>query len=292
MSIQLLPYFFHYSGEFLNRCGSQHGDAGLAEVGDALEYGRGCYVAACVQNATVFVDALNVDAQLFEQNVELAVECERRVFGTAVEQVAHLLEYPWAAEGGASYHHGINAIAVEGVACLLGSADVAVADDGDVYARVALHLAYQRPVGIARVHLCTCASVYGQSLDAAVLQCFSQVGDDQIVGVPSQTRLHGDGRVDCLHHVACNVEQQRYVLQHSGAGSFACHLLHGAAEVDVDDVGVHLFDDASRLNHRLHVASVYLNAYGSLLVADVQFAQSGVDRAHQCLGTDKLGVYH
>ena len=181
MSIQLLPYFFHYSGEFLNRCSAQHSYASLAEVGDALEYGRGCYVAACVQNATVFVDALNVDAQLFEQDVELAVEGERCVFGTTVEQVAHLLEYPWAAEGGASYHYGIHTVAVEGIAGLLGSADVAVADNGDVDARIALHLAYQRPVGIARVHLCPCASVNGERLNAAVLQCLSQVGDDQIV---------------------------------------------------------------------------------------------------------------
>lgn len=249
-------------------------------------------MAACVQYAAVFVNALNVDAQLFEQDVELAVECERRVFGTAVEQVAHLLEYPWAAEGGTSYHHGINAVAVEGVACLFGSADVAIADNRDVDARIALHLAYQRPVGIARVHLGTCTSVNGECLDAAILQSFCQIGYDEIVGVPSKARLHGDGRVYCLHHIACYVEQQRYVLQHSGSGSLASHLLHGASEVDVDDVGVHFLNDASRLDHRLYVASVYLNAYGSLLVADVQLAQGGVDRAHQCLGTDKLGVYH
>lgn len=292
MSIQLLPYFFHYSGEFLNRCGAQHGDAGLAEVGDALEYGRGCYVAACVQYAAVLVDALNVDAQLFEQDVELAVEGERRVFGTTVEQVAHLLEYPWAAEGGASYHDGIHSVAVEGVACLLGSADVAVADDGDVYARIALHLAYQRPVGFARVHLGTCASVNGERLDAAVLQSFCQIGYDEIVGVPSKARLHGDGRVYCLHHIACYVEQQRYVLQHSGSCSLASHLLHGAAEVDVDDVGMHFFNDACRFDHRFYVAPVYLNAHGAFLIANVQLAQGGVDRTYQCLGTYKLGVYH
>ena len=138
-------------------------------------------MAACVQNAAVFINALNVDAQLFEQDVELAVECERRVFGTAVEHVAHFLEYPWAAEGGASYHHGIHSVAVEGVACLFGSADVAIAYYRDMYARIALHLAYQRPVGIARVHLGARSAVNGECLDAAVLQSLCQIGDDQIV---------------------------------------------------------------------------------------------------------------
>lgn len=234
-------------------------------------------MAACVQNAAVFVNAFYVDAQLFEQDVELAVEGERRVFGTTVEQVAHLLEYPWAAEGGASYHDGIHSVTVESVAGLFGGADVAVADNRDVYAWVALHLAYQRPVGFARVHLGTCASVNGERLDAAVLQSFCQIGYDEIVGVPAQTRLHGDGSVYCLHHIACNVEQKRYVLQHSGTGTLASHLLYGATEVDVDDVRVHLLYYACCLDHRLYVASVYLNAYGSLLVADVQLAQSGVD---------------
>ena len=73
MSIQLLPYFFHYSGEFLNRCSSQHSYASLAEVGDALEYRTGCQVPARVEYAPVLVDALYVDAKLLLQDIDFVI---------------------------------------------------------------------------------------------------------------------------------------------------------------------------------------------------------------------------
>ena len=57
--------------------GAQHGDARLAEVGDALEDGRGRQVATGVQNAAVLVDALHIDAQLLLEDVDLVVEGER-----------------------------------------------------------------------------------------------------------------------------------------------------------------------------------------------------------------------
>ena len=162
-------------------------------------------MAARVQYAAILVDALHVDVQLLKQQVDLAVSGERRVGRTSVEHVAHLLEYPRTAERGATYHHRIHAVAVERVARLLGRADVAVADDGDVYARVALHLADERPVGVARVHLCARSAVYGERLDAAVLQRLRQVADDELFVVPSQARLHRDGRVHRLHYFARDV---------------------------------------------------------------------------------------
>ena len=122
-----------------------------------------------MEYSAVFVDAFHVYAQLFKEYVEFAVECERLVGGPSVEEVAHLLEYPRPSESGASHHHRIHAVLVESVACLLRRADVAVAYDGYVYAWVLLHLSYQGPVGVARVHLCSCPSVYGEGLYAAVL---------------------------------------------------------------------------------------------------------------------------
>ena len=49
-------------------------EARLTEIWDALEDGRGGEMAAGVEDAAVFVDALDVDAELLLEDVELVVE--------------------------------------------------------------------------------------------------------------------------------------------------------------------------------------------------------------------------
>ena len=73
-----------------------------------------------MEYAAVLVDAFHVDAELFFEYVNLAVEVEREVLRTSVEIVAHLLEYPRASEGGASHHNGIHAVVVESALGILG----------------------------------------------------------------------------------------------------------------------------------------------------------------------------
>lgn len=53
---------FKNGRQLLHGLGPQHGYARLSEVGDALEDGRGGEMAACVQDATILVDALHVYA--------------------------------------------------------------------------------------------------------------------------------------------------------------------------------------------------------------------------------------
>lgn len=53
---------FKNGRQLLHGLGTQHGYARLSEVGDALEDGRGGEMAACVQDATILVDALHVYA--------------------------------------------------------------------------------------------------------------------------------------------------------------------------------------------------------------------------------------
>lgn len=66
--LSLLSFLKHGAAVFkndrqlLHGLGTQHGDARLSEVGDALEDGRGGEMAACVQDATILVDALHVYA--------------------------------------------------------------------------------------------------------------------------------------------------------------------------------------------------------------------------------------
>ena len=220
------------------------------------------------------------------------VDGQRRVLRTALQIVRHLLEYPRTTERGSAYHHCVNAIAVESVLCLLRRADVTIADNGNVDTGIVLHLAYKSPVGIARIHLGTGATVYGKSLNATVLQRLSEVADDQLLRVPTQSGLY---RYRCLHrfyHLTRYLKQQRDVLKHTGAGSLTSHFLHRTTEVDVYNVRLCLLHDASRLHHRVDVATVNLYAYRTLLVADGKLAQRGVDGAHKSLGAHKLSVDH
>lgn len=53
---------FKNGRQLLHGLGTQHGYARLSEVGDALEDGRGGEMSACVQDATILVDALHVYA--------------------------------------------------------------------------------------------------------------------------------------------------------------------------------------------------------------------------------------
>ena len=209
-----------------------------------------------------------------------------------MDSLTHLFEYPWTAEGSPAHHHSIHPIALKGKACLFACGDVAVADDRDMYARVVLHLAYQGPVRLPRVHLRTRPTMDGERTDATVLQLFSERGDDKVVGVPSQSSLHRHGQVHRLHHLPCDLQEQRNVLQHSGAGTLARHLFHRAAEVDVDDIRVRLFHNTCRLYHRSHIPAINLYAHRTLFVRDIEFGLSRFHRPHQSLGTHKLSVNH
>ena len=60
--LKLFADVFEDGEEVGHRFGTEHGDAGLAEVGDALEDGRGSEMAAGVQDAALLVDTLTSEA--------------------------------------------------------------------------------------------------------------------------------------------------------------------------------------------------------------------------------------
>ena len=72
-SLDSFSAFFQYFFQFLHGRGSQHGDSRLAEIRDALEDRGGGKVATGVENASVLVDALHVDAELLLQKVNLLI---------------------------------------------------------------------------------------------------------------------------------------------------------------------------------------------------------------------------
>ena len=72
-SLDSLAAFFQYLFQFLHGSGSQHGDSRLTKIGNALEDRGGGKVATGVENASVLVDALHVDAKLLLQEVNLLI---------------------------------------------------------------------------------------------------------------------------------------------------------------------------------------------------------------------------
>ena len=98
-------------------------------------------------------------------------------------------ENPWMTEGCAPYHYAVNAVTVEALLRLLRRVDIAIANDGNVHTRIGLDLTYQRPVGLALVHLATGAAVYGQSADSRILETFRERDNDFRAVVPAQTGL-------------------------------------------------------------------------------------------------------
>ena len=90
--------------EVVDAFGAKHGDARLSEVGDAFEEGTGSQVSAGMEDAAPLVRTFDVDAQLFLEDVDFLVSGERLC-----------REQPRASEGGTPDHHGINAVAAEGI---------------------------------------------------------------------------------------------------------------------------------------------------------------------------------
>ena len=99
---------FENGEEVGHRFGAKHGDAGLAEIGDALEDGGGCEVTTGMEDASLLVDALHIDAKQLFEDIQFLVEIE--VFPT---------EDPRTAKGGASDHHGIHTVFIESLVGLV-----------------------------------------------------------------------------------------------------------------------------------------------------------------------------
>ena len=68
-----LSAFFQNLFQFLHSRGSQHSDSRLTEIRDTLEDRGGGKMATGVENASVLVDTLHVDAELLLQEVNLLI---------------------------------------------------------------------------------------------------------------------------------------------------------------------------------------------------------------------------
>ena len=192
---------------------------------------------------------------------------------SCLEIVLDLLEYPRMSVSGASDHDGIHSVPVKIFLGLLRRVYVSVSDDRNMHSRVFLHLSDQSPVRLSRVHLASCASVDGQSLDSHILESLGKLNDDLRVFIPSESRLYGHGKLDRLHHLSGDLHHLIRFSHHSGASTSSCNLVHRTTEIDVHKVCTmpsgnlcRSFCHHGRIHHRLRNVSVDLDSDRSLVI--------------------------
>ena len=83
--------------QFILLVGPKHGDTGLLEVRDSLEDRGGGQMATGVENASILVDALDIDAELLFQKVDFLIYGQWGGTGI-VEIITDFLENPWSSE--------------------------------------------------------------------------------------------------------------------------------------------------------------------------------------------------
>ena len=155
-----------------------------------------------MEDAAAFVQQVDAVFYLLPEHVHAPFGGEGRKLFARFQIVFHFLEYPRPSEAGAAYHDGVHTVALETLEGTLRGGDVAVTDDGDVYARILLHLADEGPVGFARVHLRAGTAMDGQGADAAILQLLGQGDDNFVFGIPAEAGFHGDGYLHRVDHGA------------------------------------------------------------------------------------------
>ena len=123
----------------------------------------------------------------------------------------YFAENPRLSDTRTSDHYTVYPVTLKGFFTPFGRCDVAVTDNGDMHAWVFFYGADERPVGLAGVHLCTCASVDREGCNAAVLQLLGQFDDNAMIGIPAKTRLYRYGNIYGFHYGTCYLKHQREV---------------------------------------------------------------------------------
>ena len=255
------------------------------EIVDTLEVGG--IVAAHLEHSFLFAFPVGGGVEVQQRHLHTVVVGGCGELAVVVE-VLDFLEYPRVADGGAANHDGIHAVAFLVFQRLGCRVDVAIADDGNGHAGVVLHLPDEGPVGGASVELRASASMDCNSLYANILQLLSGCHDILVQLVPAQPCLDGDGQFDAVDHGAGQSHHFGNILEDGRAGAFVDHLLHGAAPVDVDEVGMGGLSHLGRLAQRLFGVAENLDAKGPFRLVESELAQTHVHIADEGIGGDEF----
>ena len=96
-------------------------------------------------------------------------------------------------------------------------------------------------------------------------------------------------QVGFFDHGGGDSKHFRYILQNARAGTFARHFAHGAAPVDVDEVGFGLFHHLETAQQFILVGTKNLYTKGSLLGGEAHLSEAFFGVAVKGFGGDELG---
>ena len=204
----------------------------------------------------------------------------------------HLPENPGTTDTAPANHYGIHTILLKTLFTDLGRSDIAISYNRNMHPGIVLDFADQCPIRLARVHLRPCTSVYGKGGNTAILQLFGQIDNDLVVGIPSETGFHRNGKFDCFYHFTRDVQHQRNITEHSGSGSFSGHTFHRTTEINIENIRPRRFTNLCRFHHCRDIAPVNLDSNRTLFISHIQLLLRLVDTADQSICRNKFGIYH
>ena len=103
----------HDAIKFAHRISTEHGDAGLSEIGYSLEYRCRSKMTADMKDALKITDTCNTLLNLMLEGKNTFIKRYWRQLFTRLEKMLDLTEYPRTPKGSSSDHDGIHAITLE-----------------------------------------------------------------------------------------------------------------------------------------------------------------------------------
>ena len=186
-------------------------------------------------------------------------------------------------------HHGIGTRHIKGALHVLRRLDIAIQDYGNVHNL--LDLRDPRPVCLSVMPHITGTTVYGQGCSAGIFDHPRYIQDHDGVAAPTQARLHRDGTLAGVDDGARKSLHLWRILQKGSSGIAYHHVLHPAAEVNVDEVRTRFLGPLCRLDHHVDIAAKDLNGHRTFLFGQAQLLHRTTGVPDEAVAGDKLGVH-
>lgn len=172
----------------------------------------------------------------------------------------------------------------------LGRIDVAVSDDRD--RDMAGAFIDDVPVGLAPIGLGAGAAMNSDSLNSTIFEEVADFGGIDGLLVPSDTDFSGDGDLvaDGLDDFTRGIGEERAVPKERRTTISGDDFVDGAAEVEIDKVGLFPVDDfLGGFSHPLAIGTKQLDAYRALFVGKGGVSAGAVIRLKNAFGRDEFG---
>ena len=292
MAAVFLYGFVHEPEDLIAGISTEKGYAVLLEVGEPFEDGRSSEMAAAMHDAFALIAyPLDRTLYMFLKDIYHPTHLTWSHTLSMFKIITDIFEDPRAPKRSTTNHHGIYAILLEALFGALGSGDIAIADDGDMNARIAFNLSYEGPVGFAGVHLAAGATMDSERLDSAFLELLRKLGDDAVVVVPSKTRFDRNRQAYGIYYRTGDIEHLGDVFEKTSTRAFIGHFLHRTAEIDVDKIGLRLLHDTSSCGHGCYIFAVNLNGNRPFFIVDLLLTLVSFHIANEGIGIYKFGIY-